>query len=300
MQIQDVDLRLLRVFVAIVECGGLSAAEARLNIGRSTISTHLADLESRLNVTLCTRGRAGFKVSEQGKVVYEAALALFQQCDTFVSTVSDSKNELSGRLSIAIIDMTINDPRCRLSQAISKIKAVAGQVQIDLHVRAPDDVELSVLNGQASVGIGVSRHALSGLRYQPLYDEETYLYCGASHPLFNCEKKKQLSLLKQSESISRGYSRDSLRSDQLPCQTTATAFHEEGIALLILSGKFVGYLPAQFASRWVESGHMKAVMAHRFHYKAPVALITSKTTQPSKLLATFIDYVVSLHDRKNR
>ena len=37
MLVQDVDLRLLRIFVAIVESGGLSAAESRLNIGRSTI-----------------------------------------------------------------------------------------------------------------------------------------------------------------------------------------------------------------------------------------------------------------------
>ena len=30
MQVHDVDLRLLRIFVAIVECGGLSAAVANV------------------------------------------------------------------------------------------------------------------------------------------------------------------------------------------------------------------------------------------------------------------------------
>ena len=43
-QLSDMDLRLLRVFRAVVDCGGLSAAELELNIGASTVSRHLKDL----------------------------------------------------------------------------------------------------------------------------------------------------------------------------------------------------------------------------------------------------------------
>ncbi|MDX1392567.1 MAG: LysR family transcriptional regulator, partial [Rheinheimera sp.] len=78
MQVQDVDLRLLRLFVTIVECGGLSAAESRLNIGRSTISAHLSDLEVRLGVTLCKRGRSGFELTDPGRITYQASLELLQ------------------------------------------------------------------------------------------------------------------------------------------------------------------------------------------------------------------------------
>ena len=53
----EADLRLLRIFIAIAESGGLAAAELRLNISRSVISRHLKDLETRLGVRLCERGR---------------------------------------------------------------------------------------------------------------------------------------------------------------------------------------------------------------------------------------------------
>ena len=94
MQIHDVDLRLLRIFVAIVECGGLSAAESRLNIGRSTISSHLSDLEVRLGLTLCKRGRSGFELTEPGRVTYQASLELLQQCEAFANMIASSKDEL--------------------------------------------------------------------------------------------------------------------------------------------------------------------------------------------------------------
>ena len=59
-QVADMDLRLLQVFKSVVECGGMAAAELELNIGTSTVSRHVKDLEARLGLTLCRRGRAGF------------------------------------------------------------------------------------------------------------------------------------------------------------------------------------------------------------------------------------------------
>jgi DNA-binding transcriptional LysR family regulator len=58
-QISDMDLRLLRVFRTVVDCGGMAAAELELNIGASTVSRHIKDLETRLGLRLCSRaGRA--------------------------------------------------------------------------------------------------------------------------------------------------------------------------------------------------------------------------------------------------
>ena len=70
----DTDLRLLRVFRAVAACGGFAAAELELNINRSTISRHIKDLEGRLGVTLCRRGRGGFALTAEGEQVLASAL----------------------------------------------------------------------------------------------------------------------------------------------------------------------------------------------------------------------------------
>ena len=46
-QLSDMDLRLLQVFKSVAECGGMAAAELELNIGTSTVSRHMKDLETR-------------------------------------------------------------------------------------------------------------------------------------------------------------------------------------------------------------------------------------------------------------
>lgn len=60
----DADIRLLRVFVVVAACGGIAASELELNIGKSTISRYISDLEARLGLRLCNRGPSGFSLTE--------------------------------------------------------------------------------------------------------------------------------------------------------------------------------------------------------------------------------------------
>ena len=296
MQVHDVDLRLLRIFVAIVECGGLSAAESRLNIGRSTISSHLSDLEVRLGIKLCKRGRSGFELTEPGRVTYQASLELIQQCEAFASTVASSKNELSGRVTIATIDTLVSDPRCGVSRVISSLKAKGDNIQFDINVCEAREVETSVVNGRSLVGLGVSRHHLRGLDYYPLHNETNYLYCGQGHPLFNCKPSQIMKLLEIAEVITSNYMRDKeVRNDGLNYQNSATAYHDEGIAHLILSGEFIGYLPEHYASYWVEKGLFKSILPQKYSYQIPVMLISSKNNAISPLANALIDEIKRCH-----
>ncbi len=296
MRVHDVDLRLLRIFVAIVECGGLSAAESRLNIGRSTISAHLSDLEVRLDVKLCKRGRSGFELTETGRVTYQASLELLQQCDAFATTVASSKNELSGRVTLAIIDTIVNDARCGVARAISALKAKGNNLQFDINVCEAREVETAVANGRSLVGLGVSRHQLRGLDYFPLHNETNFLYCGQGHPLFDCKPSQVAKLLETAEVITSNYMRDKeVRNDGLNYQNTAMAYHDEGIAHLILSGEFIGYLPEHYASFWVDKGIFKSILPEKYSYQIPIMLISSKNNAVSPLANAIIEEVKRCH-----
>ena len=300
MQVHDVDLRLLRIFVAIVECGGLSAAESRLNIGRSTISSHLSDLEVRLGLTLCKRGRSGFEITESGRVTYQASLELLQQCEAFASTVASSKNELSGRVTISTIDTFVSAPRCGVAQVISALKAKGDNIQFDINVCEAREVETSVASGRSLVGLGVSRHHLRGLDYFPLHNETNFLYCAKGHALFDAEldaKPSDVSeLLESAEVITSNYMRDKeVRDDGLNYQNSATAYHDEGIAHLILSGEFIGYLPEHYASYWVDKGIFKSILPEKYSYQIPVMLISSKTNIISPLANALIEEIKRCH-----
>lgn len=81
----DFDLRLLRVFRTVVEVGSFAAAESARGIARSAISLHMSDLEKRLGVSLCQRGRAGFALTDEGRQALRAGEAVLTAIEGFAA-----------------------------------------------------------------------------------------------------------------------------------------------------------------------------------------------------------------------
>lgn len=294
MRISDVDMRLLRVFVVIVDCGGLSAAESQLNIGRSSISVSLGELESRLGQILCKRGRSGFKLTDAGKVVYQAAQELFNHCDEFVSTIHELEEAPSGKLAIAAIDMLVFDPRWLLPEVVSRMKETSAKIQFELRMCSPVDVELAVLNGTSHVGIGVGRNELRGLNYEKLFTETADLYCGKDHKLRSSLADKPAVALGECDYVSRGYMRGfDTYGSKLPCRSTSVAYHEEAVLQLILSGGYVGFLPDHFAQLWRDSGQIYPIGSGEYAYKTPVVIITKTQDEHLKIVQEFKRIVIA-------
>ncbi|WP_421914147.1 helix-turn-helix domain-containing protein [Mesorhizobium sp.] len=57
-RLDNIDIRLLRVFVALADSGGFADAQITLNLSQPTLSTHLAELEKRIGAQLPSRAQA--------------------------------------------------------------------------------------------------------------------------------------------------------------------------------------------------------------------------------------------------
>lgn len=288
-QISDPDIKLLRVFKCVVESQGFSAAEADLNIGRSAISRMMGDLETRLNVRLCHRGRSGFQLTPDGERIYRATLTLFNDMAKFRAQVETVQEHLAGDLTLGIVDNTITDPNAPHIDVISHFHQYAPNVTITLRIGSPNEVERWVLSGHTAIGIIPLHHRLSGLLYQSLYHETSQLYCSEHHPLFAVDHYTlSPEELTPYSFISAGYAHAAEPKERFPeLSINAVSYQVEGIAMLILSGQFLGFLPTHYAAQWVEKNQMRALLPQHYHYQIPFGIITSRDAQPNRLRDTF-------------
>ena len=67
------DLNAIRMLVAVVQAGSLSAAAIRLGIPLPTLSRRIRELELQLKVQLLERSRSGAKLTDAGTRLYEHA-----------------------------------------------------------------------------------------------------------------------------------------------------------------------------------------------------------------------------------
>jgi DNA-binding transcriptional LysR family regulator len=289
-QVSDIDIRLLRVFKSVVECGGFSAAEGTLNVTRAAIGLSINELEQRLGLRLCQRGRSGFALTAAGRETYEATLSLFVAMDRFRQRVNAAHASLRGELNIGITDNLVTSPHMRMTTALNALHDIAPEVRFNVKMCSPEDVERGVMDGRFHLGAVPDGKRLPGLDYTPLYDEELLLYCGAGHRLFGVlDDARILAGISACDAVV-------LEQNSLPAaldacrdlKVAATSAGREGIAFLILSGNYVGYLPVHYAARWVEAGQMRALRPQDFAYRTSYCVISRHVPTRHPLAAAYL------------
>ncbi len=299
-QISDMDLRLLRVFRAVVDCGGMAAAELELNIGTSTVSRHIKDLETRLGLTLCRRGRAGYALTPEGEKIYAQTIALLAATDSFKRGVDEIHQRMGGQLHVAVFDKTVSNPDAHIAQAIARFTDRAPDVALNLHVATLNAIERGVLDGQYQIGIIPGHRTSDTLEYVGLFDEAMLLYCGANHPLFGADHGHLgWDDLAAHQFAGLGYHSPNMEiSQRVRLPRRATGFDQEAIATLIASGKFLGFLPDHYAESFVQRGQMQAVNPALFRYDCRFLAITRRSPQPARATRAFLECLAQAHARR--
>lgn len=290
-RVTDVDLRLLRIFQTVVNCGGLSAAEIDLGIGRSTISTHIAELEARLGTRLCQRGRSGFALTARGKQIYEASLSLMKALDDFRSEVNSMNDVVTGELNIGIVDNIIWDKEAPLSAVFREFSAIASEVDLTIYVLSPDEIERRLIDGRLHIGIAPVMHELASLTYEPLFDELNYLYCGREHPLFSrLDSDITTAELTQCQYVKKGYAvNNSLELANASLGKRVVGYHVEAFALLILSGCYIGFLPENYARFWESKGEIRKLLPKRYEAIVTFAAMTARGRPATTAQTAFLE-----------
>jgi len=296
-QLSDMDLRLLQVFKAVVECGGMAAAELELNIGISTVSRHVKDLETRLGLTLCRRGRAGFALTAEGQRVYEETLRLLASVRGFLGSIDDIHARMGGQLAVAVFDKTASNPRARIHAAIAAFCQQAPEVQLQLHVASINTIERGVMDGSFQVGIIPAHRASQSLLYTDLFGETMLLYCGQGHPLFDTpDTPLDWDSVRQYPFAGLGYHSPNMEFSHAARLTrSATGFDQESIVTLLLSGRFVGFLPDHYAHSFVTLGLLRAVCPEVLRYDCRFVSVQRRSPTPARAALAFAQCLAQAH-----
>jgi DNA-binding transcriptional LysR family regulator len=298
----DVDIRLLRVFVVVSQCNGIAASEFELNIGKSTISRHISDLEARLGLRLCNRGPSGFSLTAEGRQVIDLTSKLLKRIDEFQSGVDAIQSTLTGTLRIGIYDPSSSNSNVNIHAAISKFDDIAPNVSLDMSMETLTALEAGVANGSIDLAIAPLYQPSPMLKYIALYEENMSLYCGSGHHLFGMKTE----LLDPYETLSphkyAGYSFNSpnMRAgNDLLLERAAHVKEEESLALLIQSGRYLGFLGDNSAKSMGGSSVFWPLFKNRVAYRVQFAAIVRKRPEPDRKTQAFLECLIAAHPSKD-
>lgn len=301
-QIGDYEIKQLKIFKVVADCGGFSAAETELNISRSTISIHISNLESRLNLILCRRGRSGFALTEEGVVVYEATVKLLGELEDFRNTINHLDIQLSGSLTVLFSDTISLDQRACIPEVVGKFSKLAQEVYLTAEVARMTEIERMVMQEEADIGFIPFHRELDGLEYEHIYTDICYLYASKENPL------SALSDDELTDEIIDGFpvayagmkTQERINGHLANMNLKATAYNYESRMALLLSSRFIGYLPEHYAKPYVDSGELVTIAPERRYYHLEIMAITKKTNALNKVRSLFIKTMRDYYRKHNK
>lgn len=283
----DVDIRYLRVFVAIVESGGFTQAQLALGLSQSTISNQIGSLEESLGFKLCERGRSGFRLTLKGKVVYESAVELFGVLDDFREGMSGLKKVMLGRLRIGLLHGVRLGCLPDIVHAIRTYNLIAPDVALELSCHRQDELEHALLKGNLDIAIGgippdddFSRHSISIETYQ--------LAAPTDHPVHDVANLDQAEFARHRFASSAHLA--AIERGMLPEIRPAaiTSGFDEKLALM-RAGQLLGYLPAEMLSCGAMDD-IRALPGNLYDLHLPLVLFRRKT-RGNRIVRVFFECV---------
>jgi DNA-binding transcriptional LysR family regulator len=151
------------------------------------------------------------------------------------------------------------------------------------------------VGGHIQVAVGYFWHRAPTLEYTTLFVERQIAYCSPTHVLAGKAGKAIMEDLQGVEWVWRSYPLPEASMTVPARSVTAVADNMEAAAILILSGRHLGYLPEHFAASYVKAGLLVAINPKHFYYDVKHQMASRKQAYLDDVGKAFVEDMRHVH-----
>jgi LysR family nitrogen assimilation transcriptional regulator len=286
------DLRQLRYFVKVVECGNVTRASEALHIAQPAISQQMRNLERDLGMQLLERSVQGVAPTAAGQTLYRHAIELLRQAELPQGRVSVAMPSSTARMVAIPLARTIRD----------RYPGIALEL-----VEAPS-AELGSLIGSGRVELAVVVDAVEtrGVAAQRLLTEALYLIAWPEfqmprEPVSIAELARMPLILPSAPNTIRSRVEWALREAGLPCEILFEASSTALLFAAVMAKLGVTILPWTAAHVELDEHKLKLAKVDHRLFSRDLSLCWHDTALLSnavqKVKATILELFDSLGKR---
>jgi DNA-binding transcriptional LysR family regulator len=176
----ELELRHLRVFVAVVEHGTHTRAARSLGVSQSTVSETLSALERTLGVAPFRKTSQGLALTASGEVLLTHARRMLTQASQLVSDLAHASHEVSGTLVLSTVESV---SAYVLPLCLSALRERWPQVRVEVITGVCDEIRAHVAAGKSELGLVLESTATAREDASILAKSRLLVVGGSAHPL---------------------------------------------------------------------------------------------------------------------
>jgi DNA-binding transcriptional LysR family regulator len=150
INLNRLDLVTLRLFVAVVDAGSLTAGAERFGISLAATSKRIAELEQHCGVALLERGQRGVRATENGQTLHRHAIEVIARLEQLALAIDDFHTGTTGHLCLWANPSAFGG---FLPRVLAEYATRHPEVKIDLEDALSEDSVRAVQKGVAEIAV---------------------------------------------------------------------------------------------------------------------------------------------------
>ena len=297
------DLRQLRYFVKVVECGNVTRASEALHIAQPAISQQMRNLETDLEMQLLERSVHGVAPTAAGQTLYRHALELLRQADGTRELLRQDAELPQGKVSVGMPSSTARVLAIPLARTIrDRYPGIALEL-----IEAPSaDLGGLIGGGRVELAVVVDAVETRGIVAQRLFSEALYLIAWPEfqmprEPVSIAELARMPLILPSAPNTIRSRVEWALREAGLPCEILFEASSTALLFAAVMAKLGVTILPWTAAHVELDEHKLKLAKVDHRLFSRDLSLCWHDTALLSnavqKVKATILELFDSLGKR---
>lgn len=287
-----VTLEDMRIWIAVVDSGSITAAAAQLDMTSSTVSRTLSRLERKLETALMLRTTRRMALTPEGTL-------FLQRAREIVAAMESAEDELAIRRETPAGRLRINTAPSFMQHVI--VPLIGGfmeqypQIEPEL---ATDDLPIDLLEQQTDIAIRMGVLQDSGIHARLLGYSPLRLFASPEYlrrygtPLHSDELSQHRTLGFSQPVVHNHWPVMNARNELLQVTPTLRASSGETILQLAIAGQGIARLSDFASASALRQGLLVPVLEHVLHpMRLPVHAVYYRNTSLTARVRCFLDYL---------
>jgi DNA-binding transcriptional LysR family regulator len=193
-KVPNVDLNLIRVFLAVYRAGGISAAASQLNLTQPAVSNALTRLNSALNCQFFVRAGRGIRASEEAHNLYKKVNGSYDKLQGAFLEFSDFNPLESDRHFRTSLSDYFDSMMPLLGHYIETNGPNITFERVQYNLKSNFS---AIREGTIDLMLLAFEHEDTDFCYHPLITDELILISRIGHPILEKRKSLSVSLMRQ-------------------------------------------------------------------------------------------------------
>ncbi|OEC37588.1 LysR family transcriptional regulator [Pseudomonas sp. 1D4] len=279
-------------FVAVVDCGSISAAAEQLHLTPSAISRSLARLEDKLATTLLNRTTRRMELTEEGRFFLDQARDILQRMDSLEERLALRRQRPAGRLRVNAASPFMLHA---VVPHVGAFRALYPDIQLELNT---NDQIIDLLEQRTDVAIRIGPLGDSSLHARPLGASHLHLLASPDYLARHGRPERVEDLaghsllgFTQPESLNLWPLRHT-GGEQWRITPDLSASSGETLRQLALAGEGIACLASFMSDRDLAEGRLVKLLGEAMSdYRQPIHAVYYRNTQLALRIQCFLDFL---------